>query len=440
MVSSTVLRDRVAAAFPQTLADLESLVAIPSFVGAEPGAIERSAALTAQLLGSAGMDVRVVQAGGAPGVIGRIDVDPAAPTVLLYAHHDVQPVAADWSTDPFSPVVRDGRLYGRGSADDAAGVMVHVGALRALGGDLAVNVRAFVEGEEESGSPSLAALLDGHRQTLAADVAVIADSDNKSATIPSLTTSLRGLAVVTVSLRVADRGVHSGMWGGVYLDAVTTLARLLATLHDADGAVAVAGLESAAPGGDELTEAQARAQAGLVPSLRLAGRGSVTDRVWWGPALSVIGFDATSVADSSNTLWPEARAKLSLRVPPGADPVAAQAALVDHLERHNTSGAQLTFSLGDVGDGLEADPSGPAHKAAEAALTEAFGQPMAPVGQGGSIPLAAVLAAAFPKMEILITGVEDPDSRAHAGDESVSLEMLRKAVEAEALLLRNLAP
>ncbi|MDR2454122.1 MAG: M20/M25/M40 family metallo-hydrolase [Bifidobacteriaceae bacterium] len=441
MVCLPQLRQRVDEQFPQAVEALKSLVRIPSHAAAGPAVLERSARQVAALLQAAGVArPKVVAAGGGPAVIGQIDVAPGAPTVLLYAHHDVQPVAADWSTDPFAPVVKDGRLYGRGSADDAAGIVAHVAALAALGPELGVNVRLLIEGEEESGSPTMGRLLAEHRQVLAADVAVVADSDNLAVDRPALTTSLRGLAEVTVTLRVAGRAAHSGMWGGVYLDAPTLLARLIATLHDADGAVAVPGLDAAPRGADLLTEQAVRRSADLAAGLRLAGRGSVADRVWWGPALSVTGFDSTRVAEASNTLQPVARARLSLRVAPGGDAAAAQAALRDHLEARNDFGAELEIELGPTGQGYQADESGPAYAAAARALGEAFGAPMTPLGQGGSIPVVAELAAAFPDMAVLVTGVEDPDSRAHAGDESASLELLRRAILAEALLLAYLAP
>ncbi|MDR2380050.1 MAG: M20/M25/M40 family metallo-hydrolase [Bifidobacteriaceae bacterium] len=441
MITRDELTQRVADGFPDAINQLGSLVRIPSFAGptAPQGALDRSAERVAELLQGVGASgVEIVRAGGGPGVIGQIGADPAARTVLLYAHHDVQPVAADWSTDPFEPQIKDGRLYGRGAADDAAGIVTHIGALAALGRDLPVNVRFFIEGEEESGSPTFGKLLTEHRAALAADIAVIADSENRATHIPSLTTSLRGIADLTVTLRVADHGVHSGMWGGAYLDAPTLVARLIATLHDADGAVAVGGLEPTGHSPDVLTEAELRRSAGLVPSLRLAGRGTLSDRVWWGPAITVTGFDATSVADASNTLQSEARARLSLRVPPGLDPRVAQTALRDHLVAHAPFGAELTIDLGASGQGFKADTSGIGYAAASRALTEAFGAPVEPLGQGGSIPLAPELSTVFPDMEVLITGVEDPASRAHAGDESVSLAMLRRTILAEALLLTYL--
>ncbi|MDR1443176.1 MAG: M20/M25/M40 family metallo-hydrolase [Bifidobacteriaceae bacterium] len=457
MISLPPLARGAEAQFPDTIRILESLVRIPSYAGgsAPPGALWESASRVAQLLYDVGArDAEIVEAGGGPAVIGQIWLSDAAPTVLLYAHHDVQPVADDWSGDPWEPSIKDGRLYGRGAADDGAGVALHLAAIRLLGEDLGVNVRFFIEGEEESGSPTFGELLRRYRERLAADVVVIADSENASVDVPALTSSLRGLTEVTVTLRIADRAVHSGVFGGPLLDAPVLLARLIATLHDDDGAVAVAGLEPVppvlAPGAPgvldvpgapdaaevpEVPEADFRQRAGAVAGLRLAGRGSLADRLWWAPAISLIGFDSASVAESSNIIQPVARVRLSLRVPSGMDPTHAQAALTRHLLEHVGFGAELTVQAGPNGAGFKADTSGPAYIAATRALSEAFGRPVVFQGQGGSIPLAAELAAVFPGIEVLLTGVEDPSSRAHAGNESVSLDMLRKAIVAEALFL-----
>ncbi|MDR0365428.1 MAG: M20/M25/M40 family metallo-hydrolase [Bifidobacteriaceae bacterium] len=442
MISPSVIAARVAAQFPDAVAALKALVRIPSYAGdsAPPGVLDRSAAEVVRLLESVGaQDVEVVSAGGGPAVIGHLDVDPNVPTVLLYAHHDVQPVAADWSTDPWTPVEKAGRLYGRGAADDGAGIVTHIGALRALGEDLRVNVRFFIEGEEESGSPTMDKMLDTYRDRLDADLVVVADSDNKAVDTPSLTVSLRGLAELTVTLRVAHHAIHSGMCGGVFLEAPMVLAKLLATLHDDEGAVAVPGLVATGTSPVQLSEAELRQNAGLVDGLKLAGRGSLADRLWWQPSITLIGFDSTTVADSSNTIQPVARAKLSIRVPPGMNPTEAQAAVRRHLESKVLFNAELTIEDGVVGEGFVADQSGPGFNAAAAALADAFGVPAVPLGQGGSIPLAAELTATFPDMEVLLTGVEDPDSRAHSGDESVSLAMLEKVIVAEALLLDRLA-
>jgi acetylornithine deacetylase/succinyl-diaminopimelate desuccinylase-like protein len=359
--------------------------------------------------------------------------------VLLYAHHDVQPVADDWDTEPFEATEVGPRLYGRGAADDGAGVVAHIAALRALGDELGVGIAFFIEGEEESGSPTFATLLDAHRDQLAADVVVIADSDNWAIGTPALTVSLRGMAELIVTLRIADHAVHSGMFGGPILDAPLLLARLIATLHDADGAVAVEGLPVTGSSDLEYPEAQLRADASLRPGVVLAGRGPIADRLWWSPSINLIGFDAKPVAEASGTIAPVARAKLSLRVPPGFDAAQGQALVHRHLEANAPFGAEVTVDRGAVGQPFAVTPGTASLAAAKWALSTAWGAEAVDQGQGGSIPLIAILNEVFPGIEVLITGVEDPDSRAHSGNESVHLGELRNAVLGEALLLARLA-
>ncbi|NTW42321.1 MAG: dipeptidase, partial [Cellulomonadaceae bacterium] len=363
-----------------------------------------------------------------------------APTVLLYAHHDVQPpgAAEAWDTDPFEPVERDGRLYGRGAADDKAGISAHLGALRALGDDLAVGVTVFVEGEEEIGSPTFVAFLTEHRDLLEADVIVVADSTNWRIGVPGLTTSLRGLVDCDVEVSVLDHAVHSGMFGGPILDAPTLLARLIATLHDDEGSVAVAGLHHGAEPSVDYDEADLRADASVLDGVRLAGTGTLTGRLWTKPALSVIGMDVTTVAHASNTIAASARAKLSLRIAPGQDPVEAAAALRAHLEGHAPFGARVTVTDGELGKAFAAPTDSPAMRTARQAFADAWGTPPVDIGVGGSIPFIADLLDVFPDAAILVTGVEDPDSRAHGANESVHLGELEKVVLAEALLLSRL--
>ena len=310
---------------PSVRADLERLVRIPS-VSADPAAapqLQASAAEVAALLRQAGLpevDVLTVD-GGQPAVLGRRPGPPGAPTVLLYAHHDVQPPGqrADWDSDPFEPAVRDGRLYGRGAADDKAGIAVHLAALRAHGDRLPVGVTVLVEGEEEIGSPALAPFLAAFADRLRADVVVFADAVNWTADVPALTTTLRGGTSVIVTVRALEHGVHSGLYGGPVPDALTALCRLLATLHDERGDVAVPGLVRGTADPLDLTEAQLRTEAGLLDGVRLTGTGGLTERLWAAPAIAVIGIDAPSVQAASNTLIPAARAKVSLRVAPGDD-------------------------------------------------------------------------------------------------------------------------
>ena len=437
------LVDRVKSVLPSVRADLEDLVRIQS-VWADPARrdeVHRSAELVSKLLSAAGFDdVRTVSAGGAPAVIARHPAPPGAPTVLLYAHHDVQPEGdpAQWASAPFEPNERGGRLYGRGTADDKAGIATHLTAIRAFDGSLPVGITVFVEGEEESGSPSLGALLSAHADLLAADVIVIADSDNWSTEIPSLTVSLRGLADCVVEVATLDHGLHSGMWGGVVPDALGVLVRLLASLHDDDGNVAVAGLHQGSAAEVDYPPARVREESGLLDGVGEIGSGSVTDRLWAKPAITVIGIDTTSIAAASNTLIPRARAKVSLRVAPGGDSAEHLDALRRHLEAHVPWGAHLTVTPGDLGQPYAIDATGAVYDAARAAFRQAWGNDPIDMGVGGSIPFIAEFAAAFPDAKILVTGVEDPATQAHSIDESLDLGVLERAATSEALLLQAL--
>jgi cysteinylglycine-S-conjugate dipeptidase len=440
------LRAAVRDVLPSVRADLEALVRIPS-VSADPGRAEdvrRSAAATADLFRAEGFeDVQVLAVGGgAPAVVARRPAPQGAPTVLLYAHHDVQPVGdpALWESEPFEPTERGDRLYGRGAADDKAGIAAHLAAVRAFGADLPVGVTVFVEGEEEIGSPTLLPFLETHQDLLTADVIVIADSGNWEIGVPALTTSLRGLVDCFVEVRTVKHGVHSGMWGGVVPDAVTTLVRLLATLHDDRGNVAVDGLQSGPAADVDYPEDRLRAESGIADGVELIGTGSVVERLWTKPAIATIGFDATRTVDASNTLIPAAKAKISLRVAPGDDAIAAMDRLREHLEKHVAWGAQLTFTPGETGQPTKIDATGPAYDAARAAFRDAWdGVEPVDMGVGGSIPFIAAFNKAFPDAAVLVTGVEDPDTRAHGANEGLHLAEFERVCVAEALLLRNLA-
>jgi len=440
------LIERVRDVLPSVRRDLEDLVRIES-VWADPSRrdeVHRSSRAVAELLSQAGFgDVRIVSEGGAPAVIGRHPAPPGAPTVLLYAHHDVQPEgdSSQWVSPPFEPTERDGRLYGRGSADDKAGIATHLAAFRAHGAQPPVGVTVFVEGEEESGSPSLGRLLAAHRDALAADVIVIADSDNWGTEVPALTVSLRGLADCVVEVATLDHGLHSGLWGGVVPDALSVLVRLLASLHDDDGNVAVPGLhetDAAALNYPEYPAERVRADSGMLDGVSEIGSGSVPQRLWAKPAITVIGIDTTSVAAASNTLIPRARAKISMRVAPGGDAAAHLEALTAHLQRHAPWGAQVTVTRGEVGQPYAIEASGTVYDAARAAFRQAWGVEPVDMGMGGSIPFIAEFAAAFPQAEILVTGVEDPATQAHSINESLHLGVLERAAVAEALLLAGL--
>jgi acetylornithine deacetylase/succinyl-diaminopimelate desuccinylase-like protein len=444
-LDTDAVRDAVRRVLPSVRADLEALVRIPSVSVTEfdQSHVAASAEATARLFREAGLpDVRIAAVdGGRPAVIARRPAPEGAPTVLLYAHHDVQPPGdpAAWDTPPFEPVERDGRLYGRGAADDKAGIAAHLAAVRAFDAAPPVGVTVFVEGEEEIGSPTLKPFLAEYAELLRADVIVLADAVNWAVGTPSLTTSLRGLVDCTVEVRTLQHGIHSGMYGGAAPDALTALCRLLATLHDDKGDVAIEGLGSGPADPLDMTEDRFRAEAGLLDGVGLIGSGSITERLWTRPALSVIGLDAPRVAAASNTLIPSAQAKVSLRVGPGTDAEAAYAALERHLRGHAPWGAQVTVTRGEVGHPYAIDATGPVYDAARAAFAAAWGTDPVHIGVGGSIPFVAEFAEAFPDAAILVTGVEDPDSRAHGANESLHLGDFEKVCLAEALLLASLA-
>jgi cysteinylglycine-S-conjugate dipeptidase len=443
-LSEDELRAAVAREMPGVRADLERLVRIPSiaFEGFDHSQVERSAEAVAELLSGCGLDTQIVRGDGQPAVIGRRAAPPGAPTVLLYAHHDVQPVGdlALWTSDPFEPVERDGRLYGRGAADDKAGVMAHVAALRAYGDQLPVGVVVFVEGEEEYGSDSLDGILEVHEETLRSDVIVIADSGNWDIGQPALTTSLRGLVNCFAEVRVLDNAVHSGMFGGPVPDALTVLARLITTLHDENGEVAVDGLVGREGASVDYPEDRFRHEAGLVDGVRLIGEGTITDRIWTKPSISILGIDAPRTSEAANALVPSAKAKISVRLAPGDDTKSAYAAIRSHLEKYVPWGARIDVTLESSGAPCVIDATGPAYDAARAAFRAAW-DGVAPVdmGVGGSIPFIATFQELFPNAAILVTGVEDPYSAAHGPNESLHLGEFGRVCLAEALLLRNVA-
>ena len=420
------LRSRVSAELPRIRQDLENLVRIES-VSADPARaleVQRSAEAVASLFLAEGFDdTRIVSGhedGRAPAVIARKPAPEGKPTVLLYAHHDVQPENdhAEWDSPPFEPTERNGRLYARGAADDKAGIVAHLAAIRALGDDLGVGVTMFIEGEEEVGSDTLPELLAQHSDYLAADVIVIADSGNWDIGVPALTTSLRGLVP----------------------DALMTLSRLTASLHDDEGNVVVAGLHAGPAADVDYPKERLLAESGIAPGVEFIGSGSSVERLWTKPSLTVTGIDAPQVDGASNTLAASARAKISLRIAPGDTCANAIECLRAHLEAHVPWGAALSFTVVDTGEPTRIDASGPAYDAAREAFAEAW-DGVAPIdmGVGGSIPFIAEFLKSFPEASVLVTGVEDPDTRAHGANEGLHLAEFERVCLAEALLLVNLA-
>ena len=438
------LREAIDRLMPDLITSLETFVRIPSVSapGYDPGEVQRSAEYAADMFRIAGCDdVRLLEVAGAhPAVFAQIPAPAGAPTVLLYAHHDVQPPGPEdeWEGSPFEPFQKDGRIYGRGTSDDKAGVLVHAAALTALGGRPPVGVKVLIEGEEEIGSAHLGDFLDTYQEMLAADVIVILDAGNWEVGVPTLTTKLRGLVDCTVEVRTLEYAVHSGMFGGVIPDAITTLSRLLATLHDENGEVAVAGLHAEDATTLDLTEDELIAQADPVDGIRLLGKGSLTSRMWTKPSISVLAIDAPPLSQAINQLVPVARAKVSLRIAPGDSPARAMEALVTHLEDKVEWGAEVTVTRGAMGEAFAGESDGAVYDVFRSALAEAWGRETVEMGIGGSIPFVADFAKRYPDATILLTGVADPTSRAHGPNESQDLNEIRNGALAEAIALRLL--
>jgi len=448
------LRQAVRGDFAAVVDDLSALVRIPAMAwdSFDPSQLDQAALQVADLLRGAGLaDVEILKAPrpdgrpGAPAVVGGRPGAPGKPTILLYAHYDVQPAGELelWESPPFEAVEREGRLWGRGVADNKAGVLLHVAAvrnaLRVLGDDLGVGITVFIDGEEEAGSPSLPLLLQQHGDLLRADVLVVADSGNWKVGVPALTTSLRGLILGTLEVRVLEHALHSGTYGGPLVDAVAALSRLVASFHHDDGTVAVEGLPASEEPGPSLTEAEFRADSRVRPGVPLAGSGSITSRLWTKPAMAIIGIDAPSVALSSDTLQPAARARFSLSLAPESDTAAAMEAVRRHVERNVPFGAEVTFIPGGRTEGFAGDAASPASRSMLRVMGDVWGVPAVPMGVGGSIPAVNILNKLFPEAEILVTGAEDPDSRAHGANESIHLGDFENAIVAEALLLARLS-
>jgi acetylornithine deacetylase/succinyl-diaminopimelate desuccinylase-like protein len=441
------LRAAIADDMPRTIEELSRLVRIPSiaFPDYDPAPVRASAEATADILASAGFGgVRVIDLPDGvdhPAAYGEVRGPAGAPSVLLYAHHDVQPEGPpeEWTSPPFEPEVREGRLFGRGTSDDKCGIAIHAAALRAWGGAPPVTLKVIVEGEEEASTAHLPFLIEGHRDLLAADVVGIADGGNWRTGVPALETSLRGVVDCRVTVRVLDLAVHSGSFGGPIPDAVTSLARILATLHDDAGEVAIEGLARFPWEGVQMTEDDLREEAPLRPGVRLIGSGSISERLWSRPAVSVLGIDAPRVREASNQIVPVATAKVSLRLPPGEDPVRARGLLARHLRDRAPWGVEVSVVEGDAGAGMRLPNDGPAFAAMARSMSVAYGREPVETGSGGSVPLVPILARTFPDAEILLYGASDEKSQYHSIDESVDLTDLERASLAEALLFAELA-
>ena len=447
-MSKDDLRQAVAGLMPQARQDLERLVSIPSVADPKqvpPERCQEAAELVRDLMSAAGVgECRLVDTpDGHPAVYGHTPGPEGAPTVLLYCHYDVQPPLDEkaWKTPPFELAERDGRWFGRGAADCKGNIVMHLTALRALGGgEFPVGIKLIAEGAEEQGTGGLEQFVPEQADLLRADAILVCDTGNFAVGVPTLTTTLRGLANVTVTVRTLGSAMHSGMFGGPAPDALLALTRMLSTLHDEHGNVTVPGVDaSQAWPGVTYPPEQFRADANLLDGVELIGDGSVSDMLWARPAVNVLGIDCPPVVGSAAALQAEARARVSMRVPPGMDPKQAQDALVAHLESVVPWGAQLEIEREAPGAPFRARAGGPAYATMAAAMQEAYGSEMTTEGQGGSIPLCNVFADTFPEAEIILMGVEEPRCLIHAPNESVDPAEIEHMSLVEALFLRDYA-
>ncbi len=443
--TTTRMREAVDSLMPQLREQLDELVRIPSISGdgrpKEP--IEQAYAAVERMAREAGVQVeRVDLPDTNPILCGTIPGKEGAPTVLLYSHYDVVPAGDEsaWTTPPFEPVERDGAIYGRGAADTKSNIVAHLGAIRAWGDELPVTVKLLIEGEEEVGGGRIDELPALRPDLVACDVMVIGDMGSIRPGVPTLTTTLRGMANVIVDSRTIAAPVHSGQFGGAAPDALVALVHALASLHDADGNVAVDGLLREPWTGGGSSDEEFRQLAGVPDELPLQGTGDLGSRVWSGPAITIIGVDCPSVDESVNSVQSRARALLNVRVHPQQDPSEAQAAVIRHLDAVRPFGIQLSAKAGPTGAGFAARTDGPVYDAAREAWSAAWdGAQVVTAGVGGSIPLVTVLQQAVPDADVLLVGTTDGFASIHGPDERVLVDEFERAIVAEATLFGLLA-
>jgi cysteinylglycine-S-conjugate dipeptidase len=417
--------------------DLDRLVRIPSVSGGgrSPEPLRAAHDEAARLFSEAGVEVSTLELPDtAPIVYGEIPAPPGAPTVLLYSHYDVVGAGdeAAWDTPPFEPTERDGALYGRGTEDTKGNLVAHVGALRAWGGRPPVGIKLVVEGDEETGGAALTAYPQTDPELFRCDAMLIADAGSVRPGVPTLTTALRGLAMVNVETETLASPQHSGQYGGAAPDALLAMLHALATLHDENGDVAVPGLRREEWEGEALSDAEFRELARVRGELPLMGTGGLGSRIWSGPAITVIGIDAPSVEEAINAVAARARARLNVRVHPAQDAAEAAQAVIRHLEAQRPFGIPVRACADELGTGFAAETGGPAYAAARDAWSSAWGTDVVTAAVGGSIPLVASLHDAVPDAEVLLTGVADGFANIHGPNERMLLAEFENSVVAEA--------
>ncbi|MDA5143761.1 MULTISPECIES: dipeptidase [Streptomyces] len=449
-MSSNPVAETVASLMPRAKEELAALVAFKSVADFDqfPRSESEGAAnwIAAALRTEGFQDVALLDTpDGTQSVYGYLPGPEGAKTVLLYAHYDVQPPLdeAGWATPPFELTERDGRWYGRGAADCKGGVLMHLLALRALkaNGGVPVHVKVIAEGSEEQGTGGLERYAEAHPELLAADTIVIGDAGNFRVGLPTVTSTLRGMTLLRVKVDTLEGNLHSGQFGGAAPDALAALIRVLDSLRAEDGSTTVDGLAAdSAWEGLAYDEEQFRRDARVLDGVELIGSGSVADRIWARPAVTVLGIDCPPVVGATPSVQAGARALVSLRVPPGVDAAEATKLLRAHLETRTPWGARVAVEQIGQGQAFRADTTSPAYQAMADAMAVAYpGEEMQYAGQGGSIPLCNTLASLYPEAEILLIGLSEPEAQIHAVNESVSPEELERLSVAEAHFLRNYA-
>ncbi|GAA2586450.1 M20/M25/M40 family metallo-hydrolase [Streptomyces tubercidicus] len=447
-MSDSPLAQTVAALQPRARTELAELVAFKSV--ADPAQFPKSECEAAAnwivdtLRADGFQDVALLDTpDGTQSVYGFLPGPADAPTVLLYAHYDVQPPLdeAAWDSPPFELTERDGRWYGRGAADCKGGLIMHLTALRALKehGGIPVNVKVIVEGSEEQGTGGLERYAEAHPELLAADAIVIGDTGNFRAGLPTVTATLRGMTLLRVQVDTLAGNLHSGQFGGAAPDALAALIRILDSLRAEDGSTTVTGLAADATwDGLQYPEDDFRKDAKVLDGVGLLGTGTVADRIWARPAVTVLGIDCPPVVGATPSVQAGARALVSLRVPPGTDAAEATKLLTAHLESAAPWGARVAVEQVGQGQAFRADTSSPAYTSMAAALRDAYdGEEMQTSGMGGSIPLCNTLARLYPEAEILLIGLSEPEAQIHAVNESVCPRELERMSLATANFLRS---
>ena len=441
------------------LRDLKDLVRIPSisFAGFDPAAVRESANATAALLKRSHLEnVHILNAvSGHPSVYGQWTNAPGKPTILLYAHHDVQPTGREelWTTPPFEPTERNGRLYGRGVSDDKAGVVLHAAAIRSFletAGKLPINVKVLVEGEEEIGSTNLLKLLQANKELFSADVVLIADGGNFDSAVPSINASLRGIITVTVEVRSLSTSVHSGTWGGPLPDPVLALAKMLASLVDDQGRPAIAGLmddvrplsskEKSNLDALSFDESLYRKQSKVLDGVTLSGGdGTVYEKMWHRPSITVNAIEASSRKQAANIINDAAWARVGIRTVPDMNSAETLRLLHDHLLQHAPWGVQVKIEHETSAPWWKTNTEGPMFRAAQIALEKGYGTRPVVIGGGGSIAFVQYITDALKNAPVLLFGVGDPYSAAHSENESLAICDWEKSCRSLIYLFQELA-